>query len=177
MRPRRCIGQKEAVMTCNDPLIAVEDEPIADPDVPAAFTVRDRASANWIVRKIAESRAYAEQVRAWADLELRRAAREEAFFLRRFGAELEAWARVEIESSRRKSLKLPAGTVSFRTEPIRLEVHDERKLILWCRRHLPDAVRVQTSVLRSAVKEHLMQTGECPDGAQPCGGGERFYIR
>jgi hypothetical protein len=164
-------------MTCNDQLVPAEDEQHEDPAVPEAFAVRDRASANWVVRKIAEARAYADHVKAWAELELRRAQREEAFFLRRFGTELEAWARAEIESSRRKSLKLPAGTVGFRTEPIRLEINDEQKLILWCRRHLPDAVRVQTSVLRAAVKEHLVQTGECPDGTQPSGGGERFYIR
>ena len=60
---------------------------------PEAFRVCDEASANWVVRRIAEARKYAEHVEAWAATELRRAEREERFLLERFGPQLEAWAR------------------------------------------------------------------------------------
>lgn len=147
------------------------------PEVPEAFSVEDASSANWLVRKIVEARAYAKHVKAWADAEVRRAEREEQFFVQRFGHQLEAWARQRISGSRRKSLKLPAGTIGFRTEPPRLDVTDEPRLIGWCRRSLPKALRVETHVLRALVKEHVEQTGECPDGAEIGGGQQRFYVK
>lgn len=147
------------------------------PDVPDRFEVHDAKSANWVVRRIVESRAYAEHVKQWAELELRRAERDEQFFLTRFGPQLEAWARGEIARLRRKSVKLPAGTLGFRTDPPRLLVADETKLIRWCRASLPDAIKVETHVLKSLVKDHVRHTGECPDGAEVSGGGQRFYVR
>ena len=147
------------------------------PDVPEAFAVDDANSANWLVRKIVEARDYAEHVKKWAALELRRAEREERFFLERFGHQIEAWARQQITGSRRKSLKLPAGTVGFRTELSKLEVLDEQKLIGWCRKSLPAALRVETHVLKSLVKDHVQHTGECPDGVDVAEGQERFFVR
>jgi hypothetical protein len=147
------------------------------PDVPEAFGVSDASSANWLVRKVIEARAYAKHVKEWAALEVRRAEREERFFLERFGPQLEAWARQQIAGSRRKSMKLPAGTVGFRTEPRRLDVTDEAKLIGWCRKALPSALRIETHLMRSIVKDHVEQTGECPSGAEVGGGQQRFYVR
>ncbi len=97
---------------------------LAAPD--DGFAVRDAASANWVIRKIVEARAYAQRVKAWAELEQRRAQREEDFLLRRFGVELQAWARQEIarQHDGRRSVSLPAGAVGFRTEPTRLAVTD-----------------------------------------------------
>ncbi len=149
----------------------------AECDVPETFAVDDAASANWLVRKIVETRAYAKHVKEWADGELRRAEREELFFLHHYGRQLEAWARAEIAKGRRKSVKLPAGTVGFRTEPSKLDVADEAKLIAWCRRSLPGALRIQTHVLKQHVKDHVATTGECPDGTAISGGGQRFYVK
>lgn len=146
-------------------------------DPPETFAVDDAASANWVVRKIIEARAYAKHVKTWAEAEQRRAEREEQFFYHRYGQQLERWVREQLERSRRKSVKLPAGTAGFRVEPPRLEVRDEQKLIGWCRRSLPEAIRVQTQVLKSLVKDHVRRTGECPDGAEVGGGNRRFYVR
>ncbi|HEY8668170.1 MAG TPA: host-nuclease inhibitor Gam family protein [Tepidisphaeraceae bacterium] len=147
------------------------------PDPPETFAVNDAASANWLVRKIVEARAYAKHVKAWADAEVRRAEQEEAFFLQRYGHQLEAWARQQIANARRRSVKLPAGTVGFRTDPPKLEVIDEAKLLSWCRQELPAALRVETHVLKSLVRDHVAQTGECPVGAEVGGGGQRFYVK
>src|SRR5687768_10409667 len=84
------------------------------------FSVNSDSTANWLVRKIAECRAYRERIERWAAMEIKRAEREEAFFMTRFGRQLETWARRQIAKQRgRKSVKLPAGTVGFRTEPTR----------------------------------------------------------
>ncbi len=149
----------------------------AECDVPETFAVDDAASANWLVRKIVETRAYAKHVKEWADGELRRAEREELFFLHRYGRQLEDWARAEIAKSRRKSIKLPAGIVGFRTEPPKLDVLDEAKLVAWCRTTLPTALRIETHILKQHVKDHVVITGECPDGTAISGGGQRFYVR
>jgi len=66
------------------------------PEVPSTFAVTDAASANWVIRKIVEARAYAARVRHWSALEIRRAEREEQFFIRRFGVELEVGIRVTV---------------------------------------------------------------------------------
>lgn len=144
---------------------------------PETFVVDDAASANWVVRKIIEARNYAEHVKAWADAEVRRAQREEEFFLFHYGRQLEIWARSQIAHSRRKCVKLPGGTVGFRTAPPKLDIADEDKLIAWCRQSLPHALQIQTRITKSLIKDHIQQTGECPDGLNISGGGERFYIR
>jgi hypothetical protein len=147
------------------------------PHVPDAFSVSDAASANWLVRKIVEARAYALRVAAWADREGRRAKRDEQWLLGHYGAELEAWVRRQVQKGRRKSIGLPAGTVGFRAEPQRLSVADEQALMAWCRANLPAALRVETHVLKGAVKDHVAATGDLPIGAEITGGGERFYIK
>ena len=72
---------------------------------------------------------------------------------------------------------LPSGIVGFRVEPTKVIVSDEPKLIAWCRQHLPSAVKIVESILKSEVSAHIKQTGECPDGAELAGGGEKFYLK
>ena len=146
---------------------------------PEGFCVHDEATANWLVRKIVEARQYAERVQAWAALELRRAEREEQFFMQRFGPQLEAWARQRLAESRgrRKSLKLPAGAVGFRTAPPHLSVTDEARLIRWCKANLPLAIVVKEQIVKITVKQHIQSTGDCPEGADVIPGGQRFYVK
>ena len=149
------------------------------PAVPESFAVRDPATANWLVRKVVEARAYAGRVAEWAEREIRRAQRDEQFLLDRYGGELEEWARRQLnqEKGRRKSVALPAGTVGFRTKPPRLAVTDEDELLRWCKAHLPAAVATVERVLRSAVREHIAATGELPQGAEVAHGGEKFFVK
>jgi hypothetical protein len=146
--------------------------------VPESFAVRDAASANWVVRKIAESRLYALRVKAWAAAELRRAERQEQFFLLRYGRQLEDWARLQVEQQhdRRRSVSLPAGNIGFRAEPTRLSVIDEAKLLSWAKANLPSAVRTVETITKSTLTDHLKATGECPDGAEFVGGAQRFFV-
>lgn len=142
------------------------------------FHVHDAETANWVVRKIVEARQYARHVKAWAEMELHRAGRDEQFLLHRFGAELEAWARQQIDRQHdhRQSTNLPSGCIGFRTEPIRLAVTDEQRLLAWCRINLPSAIRVVESVAKTPLMQHVKLTGECPDGTELQGGGKRFHI-
>lgn len=146
--------------------------------VPTAFCVHDANSANWVIRRIVESRQYAARVKNWADRERRRAERQEQFFLNHYGQQLEDWARQQMaqQQDRRRGVSLPAGTIGFRTVPPRLTVLDERQLLNWCRTHLPSAVKTVESVLKLTVADHVRSTGECPNGVEFTGQNERFYI-
>ena len=163
-------GTNELTAATGDPLAAA---------APEGFRIRDEATANWVVRRIAEARKYAEHVEAWAATEQRRAEREERFLLERFGPQLEAWARERLAEgkARGKSVRLPAGTIGFRATPPHLAVTDEPALLRWCRLHLPLAIRVREHVLKNAVQEHVQSTGECPQGSEVVAGGERFFVR
>ena len=155
------------------------DDPAVALELDERFHVRDEDSANWVLRKIAECRAYRERVARWARAETLRAERQEGFLMHRFGNELEAWAREQIgkQHGRRRSIALPAGVVGLRREPTKLVVVDERALVGWCRTHLPAAIKVTETLLKTEVLAHVKDTGECPVGTEMGGGAERFYIR
>jgi phage host-nuclease inhibitor protein Gam len=147
--------------------------------VPKAFCIEDEKSANWLVRKIMNARAYASRVKEWAEQEQRRAEREEKTLLYLFGRQIEDWARVEIEKlkGKRKSLNLPAGVVGFRQIKPCLQVDDEAAVIRWASENLPAAVTVIERLSRSELKQYFEKTGETPvEGVHVEPGGDRFYI-
>lgn len=149
-------------------------------NIPRQFEIRDEKSANWLVRRIMDSRQYAARVKEWAEAELRRAAREEHTLLFLFGRQLESWTKSEIEKLRgkKKSLNLPAGCVGFRTLPARIVVDDEARVLAWARVNLPTAVVTTERLLKSVVTDHAAATGLIPDnGVHIDPGGERFFVR
>jgi hypothetical protein len=147
--------------------------------VPGTFHVHDQATANWVVRKIAEARQYAERVEEWAEAELRRAKPEEEFLMFRFGTKLERWARAQIAVTqpRPNSVALPAGTIGFRLQLLWLGIVDEPKLLAWCKRNAPTAVVTSERIPKTALMTHCTATGECLDGARVTGGAAEFFVR
>lgn len=146
---------------------------------PKNFAVVDLRSANWVIRKIHDARAYAEAVKEWAEAEARRAQAEEDSLLTMFGPGLRAVLEAEIERAkgRRKSVNLPAGTMGLRCEPQRLKVEDEAATLEWARKHCPDAIKVTERISRTALNEHFTRTAETPKGCAVQEGAERFFIR
>jgi hypothetical protein len=169
-----------------------------------AFHVVDEATASWVVRKIVECRSYAARVRDWAERELHRAERDERWFLRRFGPELEGWLREELRrrGGRARSVPLPAGTVGLRRQAGRLDVVDEATLVAWCERHLCEALRVtvdaegdaaaelarwqrareedarvRKQVMREVLNRHVAEVGEVPDGVTVASAEDRLYVK
>lgn len=142
------------------------------------FHVVDQSSANWIVRKILEARRHAERSKVFAAVEIRRAQRQEEFFVGRWGLELEEWARREIAKQfKRKSISLPAGLIGLRSVPERLDVRDETRVLAWCRANLPHAIKRSETLLKSPLLEYLRENGEVPPGVELIGGNEGFFIR
>jgi hypothetical protein len=166
-------------------------------------SITDESSANWIVRRILEARAYAQHVETWAAIEIQRAKSDERHFMHSFGCQLEDWLRQAISDQhlRRKSIALPAGKVGLRKTPSRLELvdlasvaywvennapnairitisvtgNDALALRQWCKDHTPSAVLTET-VSKTELNKHLQTSGELPDGAVSTGGTEQLYI-
>ena len=163
----------------------VIESPGADPDweSPAnapAFTVHDAQSANWVVRKLVEARAYAERCAQWAAHEKMRARREEEFLLLRFGGELRAYARAAIagQGGRRKSVTLPAGTIGFRHAGMKLVIDDEEKVIAWAKKAQPTLIVIQESISKSGLNQYFEDTGEIPpSGVRVEPEAEKFYVK
>jgi hypothetical protein len=158
-----CLESKEAV------------EPVVEP----GFRVTNEAAASWVVRHVVAARDRAERAKAWAAREVAQAERDEAFFMARFGGELEDWLRSVLDT-KRKSIDLPAGRVGVRTSPARLVVTDEEKALAWARSHQPSAV-VAVPASEHLSRQDLIlkfkQTGEIPDGADLQPVSASLYIR
>jgi hypothetical protein len=151
---------------------------VADPPEDA-FSVTDELSANWIVRRIIAARAYADHVKKWAEGELRRAEREEQFFWLRFSSQLRAWTSNELarQKTKRKSIKLPAGMLGFKSLGPKLVVLNEERLLIWARKELPAAIKVTETVSKTSLNEHFDATGEIPNGVTIENAKEQFYVR
>jgi hypothetical protein len=168
------------------------------------FCIRDEASANWLVRRVKEARAYAEHITRWAAAEQLRAKREEAFLLGRYGQQLEQWLRgiLSQEHRGRRSIQLPAGQVGLRINRAKPLVVHEGALAAWCRKHLPaayhielrasgdEAVQLVALLTKSfpslktiegadkrQVSAHFTNTGDLPPGVEMRDVEERCFIR
>lgn len=149
-------------------------------DPKTRFEVHDETSANWVVRKILEARAYRQRIRTWAEVEVRRAERQEQFFLGRFGRQLDRWLRSQLETrqSRQRSINLPAGRVGLRKQKPKLIVDDPEAVLEWAKQVAPNLVTVQESVSKSDLNSHLEQTGEFPArGVHLDEGGDRLVVQ
>ena len=150
------------------------------PALPPTFTVRDAQSANWVVRKIVEARAYAKRCEIWAEHEKMRARREEDFLLLRFGGELRDYTRAAIaeQGGRRKSVSLPAGTIGFRIAGAKLVIEDEEEVLRWARNAQPNLVVIEKSISKSGLNQYFEDTGEIPpSGVRIEPEKEKFYVK
>lgn len=159
---------------------ATEEQQWTDPAVPEQFTVHDDDSANWVIRRIVECRAYARRCSEWCEREQARAKHDEQFFMWRYGPQLMEYTRSRLaeQKNRRKSVGLPAGVIGFRQEAARLVVDDEQAVLAWAREHYPQLIVTIEKVSKSALDEHVEQTGELPDAGvhiQP--ERDAFYVR
>ena len=148
--------------------------------LPKQFEVTDDKTANWLVKRIMQSRTYSLRVKEWAEQETQRAAREEQTLLFLFGRQIEAWAKDEIGklNGRRKTINLPGGTIGFRTAPTRLVVDDEAAVISWARQNLPVAVVTVEKLSKSTLNEYAEKTGVIPDaGVHVEPQADKFFVR
>jgi hypothetical protein len=146
---------------------------------PEQFEVRDRASAEWLVRKLVEADAYVERVKHQASREIRRTQRERDFLMMRYGPQLQRWTCEQLEQTkgRRKSFLLLAGTVGFRQISAKLVVDNSTAVLKWAKGACRNAVVVVEKVSKTALKEHLASTGEIPTGAHLEPATKKFFVK
>jgi phage host-nuclease inhibitor protein Gam len=148
--------------------------------VPKKFEIIDEKTANWLVKKVIAARQYAANVALWAELEKRRAQREETTLMFLFGRQIENWTKTEVErlGGRRKSVALPAGTVGYRLQPLKLIVDDEAAVMSWASQHCPAAIQTIEKLVKTPLNEHFEKTGEvAPHGINIEPATEKFFIR
>lgn len=160
-----------------------------DPDKPR-FEVRDMSSANWVLRHLADCDAKEAAVNAMVDAEVEalhmRAERilgpirnKREFFEQAYSAQLEEWARGQVEGQKSKSIKLLHGDIGFRKSPDKLVIDDEVKAIAWAESECPEAIK--RSLLLNPAKKQLLQ--QCPNTKALADvmhieeGGNTFYVK
>lgn len=171
----------------NDTTHLPQADPLVDPgasntasssEPERRFRVENAATANWVLRKVIEARQYQERVRNWAQQEQRKAERRERRLMMRFGVELEAWLRHELNErgGRTKSVNLPTGRVGLRRPTPRLVVADEAALKHWAGQHASHLLHTVVSVSLPGVRQHFKDTGELPDGTELRTPPESLYL-
>ena len=155
--------------------------------VPPGACVDDHSAANRILARIAreerEIMLLLDQANDQVNLILARAnelrvahQRRLDWLIETFTPGLQTFARLELEGSAKRSVKLLSGTVGYRKQPDHLEIKDEQAGIAWAKKNLPDAYRVEESLLKKPVTEHIKTTGEVLDFAELVIGEDKFYI-
>lgn len=94
------------------------------PAAPERFTIDSESAAAWYLRKLAGIDSEIEAIKAATLQRIEELQADRAGLERRFGGELEAWAREEAERRRRRTVTVPlAGyQIAFRTVAPRLEL-------------------------------------------------------
>lgn len=140
-----------------------------------SFTPDTADKVNWVLGKIADRRARAARIRENAELMARSEEREADSLEWRFGPALQAFARQELEGSKRKSIRLYNGVIGFRLRPASVNVTEPGAALSWAKDNLPDAV---TEALdKRAFSAVLLATGEALPFAQLIPAEEVFYIK
>ncbi|MCW3053837.1 MAG: Bacteriophage Mu Gam like protein [Chthonomonadales bacterium] len=151
---------------------------------PEGFHICDERSANWLLRKLANIAAEKRRVTAQADEILRQLDADAQRLQHLFGAELEQFARHTLATtgSKRRSLTLLQGTLSFRTIAPALRVSDTAAAIRWAKQHAPALVTTTTTeeidakAFRDLAKIAKNTDGELLPGISISEGGENFSI-
>lgn len=149
------------------------------PQVEEAFHVHNDDTANWVIRKITEARAYASRCEEWAERECRRAVRDEEFFLCRYGAQLRAYLEQKLaeQGGKRKSVSLPAGSLGYRTQAAKLVLDDESSVMTWAKEHCPGSIEILERLSKTVLNAHFEKTGELPSGSHIEPTFEKLYVK
>lgn len=149
--------------------------PIQQNGEPEPFRVHDRESAEWVLEKIFEAEGemsaldrrletYTRNVEAMKVEHERRA----TWLRERFGAELEGWARRELEGQKKRSIRTPFGRLSFRRRGARVVVKDEAAALEWAKANQSNAIKTTERFLISAVPSDRMKIWQSGGPRPPC---------
>lgn len=115
------------------------------------FTVRDISSAEWCLKRIAwhqkhkaDALAFVESEKAKLDEYLAKVNSEENGSIEHFTALLKSFAMEQLQDSKKKTLTLPSGSLSFKSQAPEFVKNDE-ELLAFVKKSLPEFVKVATT--------------------------------
>ena len=144
----------------------------APPRPKAQFVIDSESAAAWYVRKMVAYDREKADVAAQAKARLAEIESQQKGLRDRYEAQLRAWATVETERRRRKSITLLSGTVAFRTVPGGIKIVDKEAALEAARGLCPEAIRTKTEVTldgdayRAAAQAALEDRGELLPGVE-----------
>ena len=144
----------------------------------AAFAIDSEESANWLLRKLALIEAETKLIQAQAEAITKRLTTQREGLLRRYGAELEQWAKSQI-TERHKSVQLLYGTCAFRKVPGGPKLADETAAMVWAHENAPLLLKVEqvTKLDRKAYLALVKEDGEILPGVEVVPDRESFSIK
>jgi len=175
-------------------------EILAHREAKPEFHVTDEKSAEWVLEKLhaLDGETAGLQMRLQAVQEqigamVREKQNRRNWMQMRFGAELEEFARKQLEGKKSRSLKLLWGTLAFRTTNARIALREgvEAKqslakgsvlprlpLISWALKNAPEAVKATEEFQISQLPEGMKVIGNLPEEFfQEVPVGENFSIK
>lgn len=146
------------------------------------WKVADAGGADWALRKLAKARAELAEVEAVAEKQFAIINRFVTTETERLTPEIENWeTRLALwqrelldGDDRRKTIRLPHGTLTARKLPDGVEIADPAAVLTWARAEAPFYVRVKEELDRSAVKQAVLKGGEIIPGVTAVPGEIRF---
>ena len=141
------------------------------------FGITNEKDATWAAGKIAAAQNEIERRRAQcaeyvADAE---ANLERMRYL--FETPLRGYAEGVLGDGKKRSLKLPSGTIGFRSIRPKLEIADEAEVIAWADAIGNECARTVRIVQKTALNEHWEKSGEVPPGCSVVPAEDRFYVK
>jgi len=147
------------------------------------FVIDSKDKANWLLRKLAALDTEKALVKAQADEIIRGLDADAARLRALHEADLQAWAREELERQNRgkKTLPLLFGTVAFRTVPAALRVTGSREAIEYARGQGWNVIHTVETLDAEGYKREaaaaLAETGEVLPGVEIVPERESFSVK
>lgn len=94
-----------------------------------------------------------------------------------YGPMIEEYTRQALEGKRERSLDYIHGVTGFRKHPASVEITDEAACEEWAKANCAAAIKISTSLLKTPIKAHIEETGECVPGVELVPGEDRFYLK
>ncbi len=173
----------------NEPIDGVETTELAELDpvlreLEAAFEIVDQRQEHWLpnwylgqVNSIEAGLAKTEE--QYKIIKAAFANRRKQLEYR-WGAEFQATVCEDIDKQhgKKRSVDYLQGRAGHRAGRDKLVVHDDEKAAVWANNNnLGDAVKIEvtTTILKKPLMEHVVATGEVPDGCEFVPAEDKFY--
>lgn len=142
----------------DDYLVDLLFDEIEKPD--ETFVIDSLDKANWAAGKLSKAENSIQQREALAEkyiqkieLWLQKANIDDLKTVDRMTTHLEPFIIEELRERKEKHIHLFQVTASLRKLPDKTQIIDEAKALKYCEKHIPEAVKVKKSLLKSKIKD------------------------